>query len=93
MIVLSKRFTIDVCDEALTRCDVSFGHDFTEYLSITNNKEIQSKNFSGGVTVSIKGYSVIYFKIGDNELFMDFHSYLSDNKTQIAGTVKNHMEI
>ena len=44
------------------------------------------------MTVSIEGYSVTYFKIGDNELFMDFHSYLSDDKTHIAGTVKNHME-
>ena len=44
------------------------------------------------MTVSIDGYSVTYYKIEDNEWFMDLHSYLSDDKTQIAGTVKNCME-
>ena len=92
MIVLSKRFPSDVLDAALKRGDVSIGHDFTEYLNITNNEEMQSNVFGGGVTVSIEGYSVTYFKIGDNELCMDFHSYLSDDKTQIAGTVKNQMQ-
>ena len=42
--------------------------------------------------MSIEGYTVTYFRDGDDGLILDFHSYLSDNKTQNSATVCNHLE-
>jgi len=43
--------------------------------------------------VSIEGYAV-HFRTPDNPeaLIMDFHSYLSDDRTQLASTVYWHMD-
>jgi hypothetical protein len=57
-----------------------------------SNEEIQPKHFGGGTTISIEGYTLTYYKTGENDLYMDFHSYLSDDKTQTAATVQKHLE-
>ena len=73
--------------------EVAIGHDFTEALCIVvHNEEIQSKHFGGGVRVSIEGYTVHYPSFMDgSSLVFDFHSYLSDDTTQMACTVHCHM--
>ena len=92
MIVLSKQYTNDVRDDSLREGEVGIGHDFTEYLKVESNEEIQSKHFGGGTTISIEGYTLTYYKVDDNDLYMDFHSFLSDDKTQTAATVQRHLE-
>ena len=92
MIILGKKFVGDVRDKALRRGDSSLGHDFTEYLKVEHNEEIQSSHFGGGVNVSMEGYTVTYFQDGDDDLILDFHSYLSDDKTQNSATVCMHMD-
>ena len=57
-----------------------------------HNEEIQSSHFGQGCTVSIEGYTCHYRDPDDgSKLILDVHSYLSDNKTQNAATVQNHM--
>jgi hypothetical protein len=76
-----------------TSCDVNMQHDFTEALAITYNEEIQSKHFGVSVTVSIEGYTCHYHQSEtDPTLILDFHSFLSDDTTQMASTVYCHME-
>lgn len=52
--------TSDIYDDAIKQGDVCIGLYSTKYLGITNNKEIQSKHFEDGFTVSIEGYSITY---------------------------------
>ena len=91
-IALSKAYTTDVRRRSLQQGEVAIGHDFTEALCIVHNEEIQSKHFGGGVRVSIEGYTVHYPSFMDgSSLVFDFHSYLSDDTTQMACTVHCHM--
>ena len=52
--------------------------------------EVQSEHYNG-VTISIEGVAVNYFPVGSVTLMLDFHSFLSDDKTQMANTVMSHM--
>ena len=45
MIVLGKRIVGDVRDKSLKKGNCSLGQDFTEYLKVDHNKEIQSSHF------------------------------------------------
>jgi len=92
-LTLGKVFTTDVRRRSLQQGEVSIHHDFTEALHVKHNEEIQSKHFGGGVTVSIEGYTVHYPNFMDgSSLVFDFHSFLSDDKTQMAKTVHWHMD-
>ena len=52
---------------------------------------MQSKHFGGSLSVSIEGYTVHYLEGVDDQLLLDFHSFLSDGKVQHASTVYNHL--
>ena len=55
--------------------------------------QVQSKHFGGSLKVSIEGYAVHYRNTEKPEaLTLDFHSYLSDDRTQLASTVQWHMD-
>ena len=54
--------------------------------------EVQSEHCNG-VTMSIEGVAVNYFPIGSDALLLDFHSFLSDEKTQMANTVMCHQRM
>ena len=89
---MSKKFIIYVRQNSLRSGDVALQHDFTEALAITHNEEIQSKHFGGSVTVSIEGYTCHYRRTEtDPKMILDFHSFLSDDTTQMASTVYCHM--
>ena len=91
MLCLRKALTTDVRRKSLQQGEVCIGHDFTEALHITHNQEIQSSHF-GGVRVSIEGYLVHYPEhVDGSSLLFDFHSFLTDEKTQMACTVHCHM--
>ena len=94
-LILGKRYQSDPRKESLrvNEGEFALNHDFTECLSVKHNEEIQSSHFGQGCTVSIEGYTCHYRDPDDgSKLILDFHSYLSDNKTQNAATVQNHME-
>ena len=91
-LTLGKAFTTDVRRQYLQQGEVSIHHDFTEALHVKHNEEIQSKHFGGGVTVIIEGYTVNYNFMDGSSLVFDFHSFLSDDKTQMANTVHRHMD-
>ena len=76
---------------------IALQHNFTEAVAITHNEEIQSKHFGGSVTVSIEGYTCHHHQSEIDPgisftLILDFHSFLSDDTTQMASTVYCHME-
>ena len=57
--------------------------------------QVQSKHFGDSLKLSIEGYAVHHFSDYGNpipEPKMDFHSYLSDDRTQNSATVKWHMD-
>ena len=55
--------------------------------------QVQSKHFGDSLKVSIEGYAVHYRTTEKPEvLTQDFHSYLSDDRTQLASTVHWHMD-
>lgn len=93
MLVLGKTFTTDVRQNSLRHNEFAMSHDFAEALAITHNEEIQSKHFGGSVTVSIEGYTC-HYRASDTDPTMkfDFHSFLSDDTTQMANTVYCHMK-
>ena len=90
-LVLGKTHSTNARRNCLDPGDVAIQHDFTEALQLIHNREVQSAHFGGSVTVSIEGYTVHYRKEMYAELVFDFHSFLSDEKTQMACTVHNHM--
>ena len=53
---------------------------------------MQSNHFGNSTSVSIEGYTVHYPSPLGDDLVFDFHSYLSDGKTQHASTVYNHLD-
>ena len=82
---------IDQRKASLRPGDVCIHHDFTEAITLVHQGEIQSNHFGGNATVSIEGYTAHYLDPVSQETKFDFHSYLSDDKTQIASTVHCHM--
>ena len=92
-LLLSKRFTTDVRNNTLQLGEIGIGHDFTEALSITHADEIQTMHFGHSVNISIEGYT-LHYRLNNQQdrLTFDFHSFLSDDKTQLSSTVHWHME-
>ena len=88
--MLSKKCTVDVRQSVLREGDVAICHEFTECLTITHNEEVQSKYFGQSANVSIEGHAVV--SCIDGKIVDDFCSCLSDDVTQKAKTVYNHME-
>ena len=71
---------------------IALQHDFTEELTIIPNEETQSNNYGRSVNVSIGGYTVHYCHPSDeSKQLLDFHSFMSDDTTQMASTVYFHM--
>ena len=56
------------------------------------NKQAQHEYFTGGSTVSLEGVAIKFFEPGCAEKRMEFHTYLSDGKTQDSSIVDNHMK-
>ena len=88
----SKKFITDVRRQCAKPGSVAIQHDFTEACKIVHNREVQSNHFGDQKTVSIEGYTVHYANSEDeSKTVFDFHSYLSDEMTQMACTVDVHM--
>ena len=89
-----KKFVTNVRRACVQSGSIAIQHDFTEALKIQHQKEIQSQHFGGNVSVSIEGYTVHYpdpHAVDGSITIFDFHSFLSDDKQQMAATVDNHM--
>ena len=93
-----KNFVTYVRRECIKTGSVAIQHNFNEAMIIQHNKEIQSKRFGGGATVSIEGYTAHYpdpvsssMDEEESNTIFDFHSFLSNDKTQIACTVDAHV--
>ena len=99
MLLLGKKFVLDVRKQCVKPGSVVIEHDFTEALTIRHNQEIQLAHFGGGIQVSIEGFTVYYPDPNDpvpcssNPRTCDFHSFLSDDTTQLASTVYFHMNL
>ena len=73
---------------------IALQHDFTEALTIIHNEETQYNHFGRSVNVSIEGCTVHYCHPSDeSKQFLDFHSFMSDDTTQMASTVYFHMDM
>ena len=73
---------------------IALQHYFTEALTIIHNEETQSNHFGRSVNVSIEVYTVHYCHPSDeSKQLLDFHSFMSDDTTQMASTVFFHMDM
>ena len=91
-IALSKKNVGEVRAKTLQPGEIGTWRDFAEAWSMEHNMEVQSEHHNG-VTISIEGVAVNYFPVGSDTLMLDFHSFLSDDKTQMANTVMCHMRM
>ena len=92
MVTNSKKFITNVRRQCVKTGSVAIQHDFTEACKIEHNKKIQSYHFGGQFSDSIEGYTVHFPDPNDaSKTLFDFHSFLSDDKTQMACTVNFHM--
>ena len=94
----SKKHITNVRRKCVQPGSIAIQHDFTEACKIEHNREVQSNHFGGSVSVSIEGYTVHYPTAGpvedpNTKTLFDFHSFLSDDKTQMHCTVDCHMEM
>ena len=78
--------------EAIEPTDIWSSRDFAERLTLMFNKQAQHEYFSGGEKVLLEGVAIKFYPPGATEKTMEFHSYLSDGKTQDSSIVNNHMD-
>ena len=78
--------------ENIQPTDVWSSRDFAERLTLMFNKQAQHEYFTGGSTISLEGVAIKFFQPGCTDKRMEFHTYLSDGKTQDSSIVNNHME-
>lgn len=90
-LMLGKQHCIDVRENNLQPGNIAIQHDFTETLNIIHNGEMQSAHFESSLNLSLESYTVKYQDGCENDTVLDFYLFLSDDTTQIAATVYNHM--
>ena len=88
-----KKFVTGVRRQSAKAGSVAIQRDFAEALKIEHQKEVQAMHFEWNVSVSIEGCAC-HFPCPDDgtKMWLDFHSFLSDDLQQMASTVGSHMK-